>query len=84
MFHSKVAPQYHYLCKANEAHSGQNDVPTGPQAGQDRFADWHVEPRKNEMKAELVKAKDKASKELYLKLCVMSEELSVKLIHLYI
>ena len=43
---------------------------------------WNQE--KNEMKAELVKAKDKASKELYLKLCVMSEELSVKLIHLYI
>ena len=43
---------------------------------------WNRE--KNEMKAELVKAKDKASKELYLKLCVMSEEISVKLIHLYI
>ena len=43
---------------------------------------WNQE--KNEMKAELVKAKDKASKELYLKLCVMSDELSVKLIHLYI
>lgn len=46
MFHNKVAPQYHYLCEANEAHSRQDDVPTGPQAGQDRFADWHVEPRK--------------------------------------
>ena len=46
MFHNKVAPQYCYLCKANEDHSGQNDVPIGPQAGQDRFADWHVEPRK--------------------------------------
>ena len=46
MFHNKVAPQYCYLCEANEDYSGQNDVPTGPQTGQDRLADWHVEPGK--------------------------------------
>jgi len=43
---------------------------------------WNQE--KKDMKTELVKAKDKISKELYLKLCVMSEEFSVKLIYLYI
>lgn len=42
---------------------------------------WNQE--KNEMKSELVKQKDKASKELYLKLCILSEETATKLIHLY-
>ena len=43
---------------------------------------WNQE--KNEMKSELIKLKDKASKELYLKLCLLSEETAVKFIHLYI